>query len=369
MLLTTQWFGSFLIAHGEILDKELFSKDPEEIAKRLSRLQSQEVLEEELSLVDRLSETEKDLLEGDDKRLSEMCCKVVERLELTPEDHDFDISLLHEATILLARESLSVEVEKDRHIIQAINMTDELIKSKNVLCERLAEWYNIYFPEAVSAVDHDRLVETVSMGTDREKTAAILGLPELSAEHTGSEVGEDELYQYSLLSKQIKNIDNTMEEAQGYIKRSMEAIASNITALAGPSVGARLIALAGSLERLSRLPASTVQMLGAEKALFRFLKHKGLPPKHGIIFMHSLVHSAPYWQRGNIARTLASKISLGAKVDFHSGRDISQDLMEKVDRQIEIIRKKYPNPPEPKKSKKRKKRGRKRKGGKREKRR
>jgi len=367
MILTTQWFGSFLISDGDIVDEELFPKDPEEIAKRLGRLQSQDVLDEEFLLGDRLSDTEKELLEGDDQRLRDLCNKIGERLELAPGDHGFEISLLQEATILLARESLSVEVEKDKHINQAINMTDELIKSKNVLCERLAEWYNIYFPEAVSAVDHDRLVEVVSAGGDRKVISKLLGLPELSEENTGSEVGDDELFQYSLLSNQIKNIDETLEEAQRYIKRSMEAVAPNLTALAGPNVGARLIALAGSLERLSRLPASTVQMLGAEKALFRFLKHKGLPPKHGIIFMLPLIHSAPYWQRGNIARTLASKISLAVKVDYHSGRDISEDLLEQVDRQVEIIRKKYPNPPEPKKSKKRKNRKKRSRKGKRRK--
>ncbi len=361
MILTTQWFGSFLISQGDIIDKELFPKDPEEIAKRLNGLQSQDLLKEELSLIDRLSQEERRTLEGDDPRLSDLCNKIIDRLELSPGDHGFESSLLHEATILLARESLSATVEKDKHINQAINMTDELIKSKNVLCERLAEWYNIYFPEAVSAVDHDRLVEAVNVGSNRGEISVLLGLPKLSADHTGSEVGEDELYQYSLLSKQIKNIDKTMDEAQGYIKRSMESVAPNLTALAGPMVGARLVALAGSLERLSRLPASTVQMLGAEKALFRFLKHNGLPPKHGIIFMLPLIHSAPYWQRGNIARTLASKISLAVKVDFHSGRDISEDLLAKVDRQVEIIRKKYPNPPEQKKSKKRNKRQRKRK--------
>ncbi len=367
MILTTQWFGSFLISHGEIIDKELFPKDPEEISIRLRSLQSQDILEEELSLVGRLSDQEKVKLEGDDKRLGDLCYEIVERLELAPGDQGFDISLLHEATILLAKESLIVEVEKDKHIIQAINMTDELIKSKNVLCERLAEWYNIYFPEVVSAVDHDRLVEVVSVGSDRKEISALLGPPELSAEHTGSEVGDDELFQYSLLSKQIKNIDNTLEEAQRYIKRSMKAVAPNLTALAGPNVGARLIALAGSLERLSRLPASTVQMLGAEKALFRFLKHKGLPPKHGIIFMHPIIHSAPYWQRGNIARTLASKISLAVKVDYHSGRDISEDLKEQVDLKVEIIRRKYPDPPEQKKGKKRKYRKKRSRKGKRRK--
>ena len=345
IILTTQWFGTFLMEDGIITDKILFPKDAEEIAKRLRILQSGGLLEEEIEMVDRLSEEEMDGVEGDDERFGDICSTIVDRLELDAEEHGFDASLLREATIFLARKALSKKVEKDRHISQAINMVDELMRSKNVLSERLEEWYNIYFPEAVSAIDHEKLVDVALNGTDRKEIAHLLGMPDLEKEHTGSDVSEIELGQYHLLSNLIKEIDNNIEETQKYIKNSMEDIAPNLAVVAGPSVGAKLISHAGSLARLSRLPASTVQMLGAEKALFRFLKHKGRPPKHGVIFLHPRVHSAPYWQRGKIARTFAAKISLAAKVDFHSGRDISGELVEQIDKQIEVIRKKYPKAP------------------------
>ena len=345
MILTTQWFGTFLLEDGIITDKILFPKDAEEIAKRLRILQSGGLLEEEIEMVDRLSEEERGGAEGDDERFGDICSTIVERMELDPGEHGFDSSLLREAAILVARKTLSKKVEKDRHISQAINMVDELTKSKNVLSERLEEWYNIYFPEAVAAVNHEKLVDVVSNCTERKEIAHLLGKPDLDREHTGSDVSEIELGQYHLLSNLIKEIDNNIEETQKYIKNSMEEIAPNLAVVAGPSVGAKLISHAGSLDRLSRLPASTVQMLGAEKALFRFLKHKGRPPKHGVIFLHPRVHSAPYWQRGKIARTFAAKISLAAKVDFHSGRDISDELVEQLDKQVEQIRKKYPKAP------------------------
>ena len=368
MILTTQWFGTFIVEDGKILERALFPKNEDEIARRLCVLQAGGILDEEREIAGRLTGEDRDNLEGDNERLAGLCSAICGRVEIFPEEHGYDTTLLQRATISLARESLSVKVEKDRHITQAINLLDELTKSKNVLSERLEEWYNIYFPEVSGKIDHEGLVDAVFACKDREEVSGRLGMPELAEKHTGSEVGEVEMEQYRSLSGLIREVEGTISRNQDYIQNSMEEIAPNLTVIAGASVGARLISSAGSLERLSRLPSSTVQMLGAEKALFRFLKHKGLPPKHGVIFMHPRVHSAPYWQRGNIARTFASKISLAAKVDFHSGRDVSEDLLESLEKQMSVIQKKYKEPPKPKpktkamsKPKRRKKRGKKRK--------
>src|SRR5207248_3351110 len=98
-----------------------------------------------------------------------------------------------------------------------------------------------------------------------------------------------------------------------YVETTMSRISPNVAAVAGATIGARLIAKAGGLERLANLPASTVQILGAEKALFRALRTGARPPKHGIIFQHEAIHSAPKWQRGKIARALANKIAIAAR--------------------------------------------------------
>ncbi|MEM3085145.1 MAG: hypothetical protein QXP61_08680, partial [Nitrososphaerales archaeon] len=110
-------------------------------------------------------------------------------------------------------------------------------------------------------------------------------------------------------------------------------------------IGARMIAKAGSLERLSTMAASTVQVIGAEKALFRALKTGGRPPKHGIIFQHPLIHSAPKWQRGKIARAIAAKVAIAARIDVHKA---SKDptMMQKLNERIEEIRQKYKEPVE-----------------------
>ncbi len=124
----------------------------------------------------------------------------------------------------------------------------------------------------------------------------------------------------------------------------MEYSAPNISYLVGPIIGSRLIAKAGGLKRLSKLPSGTIQVLGAEKALFRHLKDGSNPPKHGLIFQHPLIHRSPYWQRGKIARAFASKIALAAKMDEHSDKFIAEKLKEDLLERIEEIRERYPEP-------------------------
>jgi rRNA biogenesis protein Nop56/Nop58 len=125
----------------------------------------------------------------------------------------------------------------------------------------------------------------------------------------------------------------------------MKEVAPNITALVGPTLGARLLSLAGSLEDLAKMPASTIQVLGAEKALFRALRKKGRPPKHGVIFQYPDIHTSPRWQRGKIARALAAKLAIAARVDQFSGRFIGDKLNEELKKRIEEIKTKYAQPP------------------------
>ena len=118
----------------------------------------------------------------------------------------------------------------------------------------------------------------------------------------------------------------------------MNLIAPNISMLAGPIIGARLISLASNLHHLASLPSSTVQLLGAEKALFRYKKEGGKPPIHGVIFQRSLINKAPYNIRGKIARVLATKISIAVKADFFTKRDISEELLEGLEKRVKEIK-------------------------------
>jgi nucleolar protein 56 len=130
---------------------------------------------------------------------------------------------------------------------------------------------------------------------------------------------------------------------------AMDEVAPNMKALVGSLLGARLIALTGGLINLAKMPASTVQVLGAEKALFRSLKTGARPPKHGIIFQHTLIHEGKRWQRGKIARALAGKLAIAARSDAFSGNYIGDGLKASFERRIKEIQEKYEEAPPAKK--------------------
>jgi len=129
----------------------------------------------------------------------------------------------------------------------------------------------------------------------------------------------------------------------------MDGVAPNTRALVGSLLGARLIALAGTLNNLAKMPASTIQVLGAEKALFRSLRTGTRPPKHGIIFQHTIIHEAKSWQRGKVARVLAGKLAIAARIDAFSGKYMGDKLKADLEKRIKEIQEKYEEPPPPKK--------------------
>jgi nucleolar protein 56 len=132
---------------------------------------------------------------------------------------------------------------------------------------------------------------------------------------------------------------------ENYMDKTMEEIAPNIKALVGSLLGARLIATSGGLTNLARRPASTIQVLGAEKALFRSLKTGTRPPKHGMIFQHTLLHEAKRWQRGKIARALAGKLAIAARIDAFGTGGVYEKLRADLAKRIDEIRVKYAEPP------------------------
>ena len=143
------------------------------------------------------------------------------------------------------------------------------------------------------------------------------------------DISEENLAIVQILAKNILELFDMRKSLEAQIDEQMKQVAPNISAVLGTTVGARILAKAGSLNRLSTMPASTIQVLGAEKALFRSLKTGSNPPKHGLLFQHAIVHAAPRWQRGKIARAVASKASIAARVDVH-GSGVNQTLLDKL---------------------------------------
>ncbi len=245
---------------------------------------------------------------------------------------------------------------RDLHIIQAINALDEHDKYINILSERIREWYGLHFPELASVIENiNTYCDIVLIGDRKDITTEVLnnlGLDEkkiskiidLSLNSKGGEITSDNINILRSLAKDLKMLIKARETISNYIEKEMESIAPNIKELVGANIGARLIAKVNGLDKLATLPASTIQVLGAEKALFRALKSKAKPPKHGIIFQHALIHSAPKWQRGKIARALASNLALAARLDYYKGVK-DPELLTRLNNRIDEIRLKYKEMP------------------------
>ena len=177
----------------------------------------------------------------------------------------------------------------------------------------------------------------------------------------GGDITEKNFVIVQSLAKQILNLFELRKNIEVHVDEQMNEQAPNISAILGTAVGARILAHAGSLKRLATMPASTIQILGAEKALFRSLKTGANPPKHGILFQHATVHAAPRWQRGKIARAVAAKAAIAARVDVF-GAGLNDTLLEKLNVRVKEIGVKYKQPvikeQKPKSKVKRKKSGR-----------
>jgi nucleolar protein 56 len=245
----------------------------------------------------------------------------------------------------------------DLHIIQGINTLDEIDKIINALSSRLREWYGLHFPELDNLIDsiigYSKIVLAGKRDDITQSVYTDAGFPETKVEmlsllqnkSKGGQISDENLAIVQVIAKQILELFELRNTLEKHVEAQMETIAPNLAGILGAAVGARILARAGSLKRLASMPASTIQVLGAEKALFRSLKTGAQPPKHGLLFQHTLVHAAPRWQRGKIARAIAAKAAIAARVDvFGAGKNPM--LFEKLNVRIREIGEKYKEPSE-----------------------
>ena len=249
-----------------------------------------------------------------------------------------------------------VSGKEDLQIIEGINSLDEVDKTVNLLIARLTEWYGLHFPELSNIVkDSSNYLQILSLGLERNSITdehiqnfnfsknKISAFVKAIDESKGGNINQKDLIIISLLAENTLQLVKVRDKLVNYVKSNMNQIAPNISAVAGDTIGARLIAKVGGIEQLARQSSSTIQLLGAEKALFRSLRTGARPPKHGIIFQHDQIHSAPKWQRGKIARSLAGKIAIAARIDVFRGKKADNIEAMFNDRLIEI-KTKYKEP-------------------------
>jgi nucleolar protein 56 len=372
---------------NSLVDRVLFVKKPKAAAQSLLKAESGQVSDELFSLVSLLKKAGYDIFVFENANLanevyrkmdvSAETAKPSESEELRSRMNQVALETgfaADEGALSLWNRNVSMELAKlrikgasekrDLIIAQGIQTLDDLDRAVNLFMGRLREWYSVYFPELDRLVEkhetYSRLVMNLGYREDitpealekesipNERAQIIVKAAESSM---GADISEPDLTMIQSLAKNVLDFYELRKNMENYVDRTMEEMAPNVRAVAGALLGARLIAIAGSLQNLAMRPASTIQVLGAEKALFRSLKTGARPPKHGLIFQHTLLHDAKRWQRGKIARVIAGKLAIAARADAFGGRFIGERLKADINKRLEEIREKYKEPPPPKEAK------------------
>ncbi|MEK6891996.1 MAG: hypothetical protein AABX25_02305 [Nanoarchaeota archaeon] len=220
-------------------------------------------------------------------------------------------------------------VNEDVLIIQSIKSVDELDKAINILAKRLREWYDLYNPEFSRSVEsHEKFIEEI---LESQKDELLKKINIKMEDSFGADFEQENLEPLRNLTHQIYDLYQLRKNQLDYISKLMDEYCQSIKAICDVMIAAKLLEHAGSLKRLSEMPASTIQILGAEKALFRHMKTGARSPKHGVIVSHSLIAKAPMKLHGKIARSLADKISIAAKVDYFKGQFIGDKLRKDLE--------------------------------------
>ncbi|OQR97900.1 nucleolar protein Nop56 [Achlya hypogyna] len=219
----------------------------------------------------------------------------------------------------------------DNMIIQAIALIDQMDKDINTFAMRVREWYSWHFPELVKIVNdnyvyarcasfiknrntlsEDSIEELAAITMDEDKATQIVHAARTSM---GMDMSEIDMINVDAFTTRLVKLAEYRRQLHGYLVSKMSVVAPNLAALIGETVGARLISHAGSLTNLAKCPASTVQILGAEKALFRALKTRGNTPKYGLLFHSSFIGRAASKNKGRISRYLANKCAIASRID------------------------------------------------------
>ncbi|MHA2379767.1 MAG: C/D box methylation guide ribonucleoprotein complex aNOP56 subunit [Candidatus Thorarchaeota archaeon] len=384
-------FGFFLLdKDGEVVSKHLTYPDSGVAASEIAAVGKGEVTENLRSVAEELSRLGSDRLVVENSALGHLLSQLIATPVSTEEGssvtkwfregHDSHLidngilesksaadSFRREVSIQLASAAITAaSEERDLLVKHAIDAIGEIDKSINVLVMRLREWYSLHHPSLSRLVEDQDLYSQIVVSCGgrsdiNEDSLTAIGVSESLARSILESLQKDigapfqpaDLAVVRSLGDGVQSLYKKRGDLEGYVAEMMSSVAPNITALVGPLVGARLISLAGSLKDLARKPSSTVQVFGAEKALFRSLKTGADPPKHGIIYQVPEIHTSPYWQRGKIARALAGKVSIAARIDAYSKRDAGESLREKFLERVEEIRRQNPEAPPPKPPKKR----------------
>ena len=339
-------------SENELISKKLFPED--EIISRLAEINDKQIVKEEKEIIEEVSMEYDEILIESNKRLSDYDNpKVMIRTPNQAGEYlrgNYAEFGLDEEEITKIYQNLAIyKIKKessseDKHLIQAVNSIDEIDESISKLIERIREWYALYFPEMDVIKNNETYIKLIS--ENKSKDEIVKAKPDAFPDDIidlDEDINPEDLEIMNNYAKSIHELQKSRKNIENYIDHKMESIAPNLRLLVGPTLGAKLISHAGGIKRLALYPSSTVQIMGAEKALFRHLKSGDRPPKYGLIYQHPQVRGAKWWNRGKIARMLAGRISLAVRRDVFT-KTFDENVFEEFKAQVEKIEKDNPFP-------------------------
>ncbi len=224
---------------------------------------------------------------------------------------------------IISKKRMKSLINRDRLIIQASNSLEDVIKIQNLVNERLREWYLLHYPE----LKQKEIPEWILKYGNRVNSPNF-------KDSSGVDLTETDEQMLVESAHLAQTINQQREKLEKYISQAMKEIAPNFSVVIDPLLAAKFLSLAGSMEKMAKMPSSTIQLLGAEKALFRHLRNQGKSPKFGIIFLDPRIQNAATEKKGKVARILSSKLMQAIRIDFYSKRDESEKLKTELKEEL-----------------------------------
>lgn len=313
---------------GELLDVEILRGrlTKERIAERLMLMRTGVLLEQGRQLLER----------HPDARRVEHGDEVLEGIDL-PLPDEGRLELLDQAALLLSQIDVDAAAsDPDRRLEHLVRAMDELRGSWVLLEARLVEWLAMFLPRANLESSRDQLAKLVQKCGSISELADGFGV---SAPPTAP--ADSEWRVLSDWAEQVGGMRSRLDRIENAVRELAAAHLPSLSALAGPLLAARLCVSAHGRMRLARLPAGTLQILGAEKAFFSHLKLGTKPPKHGVIFAHVLISRSPRKVRGRIARMLAARLSIASRLDAFEGEPWGEPELKEIEARVDVIRQQH----------------------------
>ncbi|HEY6237924.1 MAG TPA: hypothetical protein VIZ68_01905 [Thermoplasmata archaeon] len=239
---------------------------------------------------------------------------------------EFPASLRREAMLALADEALRASWDPSIHVEEAIRSIEDLDAVRNSVGERLVSWAS---RDVIDATDE-------GPGSAEALARTLLG-PDPATDRALGPTEPELVRGRQALAELYQQVGRVRAELERSVEGAMPRRAPNVVALLGPLLSAKILSLAGGLDRLARLPASTIQVLGAERAFFEHLRGRASPPRHGILFLHPVIQGAPRRQRGKLARALAGKVAIAARLD-QAGSPVRAELLTSFEARTNSVR-------------------------------